>query len=385
MNKKELSRIIFFFILFFILNLFLISKIAHAQCTITFSCPSTPTTTPSVVNYQLQNAYCIVTSTTISIGTCIENSISISVIALILSFILVAISYMIGEVIKIDGFRGWYKGELWETAKSVLLVVIIYSLLVEIGTIANALSGVGSSSIGVSASSLPSSSLSPTLSTLYANVENVYVAPLLTSSYNAYYGLLGVAVGIDAIKSLVVYINIPIPILPIPLMVVGALATGVQENIFFSNVLVSSSSYSFVNQAFDFITVPLLTLFQVMSDIMIPLFIVSLSVLLPIGILFRALPFLRSVGGMLIAFAIAISLVFPALLLGINVPIQTMLHNIFVPPTPTTTSPNNDISPLICIPITAMFNFFQSALCGLKNTFAPFNNLVNVFKKGVWI
>ncbi len=366
MNRTEFGRRIILFFLLFVLGMvfFLNAKPAAStpSCTISFSCTPSSTTTPAAVNNKLTNAYCIVTGTKTSVGNCIEKSASIAVLALIISFLMVAVSYMIGEVIKIDEFKGWYKGELWETAKSVLLIVIIYSLLVEIGGVANALTGNGA------LPSTPSGSngLSSTLSTLYSNVQNNYISPELNAvAYPAYYGILGVAVGLDFIKSFVIYLNIPIPILPIPGAVAGALATGVQENVFFSNVLISGQSYSFVNQAFDFITVPLLVLFQFLNDVMIPLLVTSLSVLLPIGIIFRSMPFLRPIGGMLIAFAIAISLVFPTLLLAVNLPVQNFMTGILNPPA-VPSSVAISAGPLECTLLQSMVTFL-TPLCALVN------------------
>ncbi|MCL4381332.1 MAG: hypothetical protein M1331_01015 [Candidatus Marsarchaeota archaeon] len=366
MDRTEFGRrIILFFLLFVLGGVFLLNAEPAAltpSCNLSFSCPSSTPTSPAVVSGKLSNAYCIVTGTKISVGSCIDSSASIAVLALIVSFLMVAVSYMIGEVIKIDEFKGWYKGELWETAKSVLLIVIIYSLLVEIGGVANALTGGGA----LPAAPSGSAGLSSTLSTLYSNVQNDYISPELNNvAYPAYYGILGVAVGLDYIKSFVLYINIPIPILPIPGAVAGALATGVEENVFFSNVLISGKSYSFVNQAFDFITVPLLILFQFLNDVMVPLLVTSLSVLLPIGIIFRSMPFLRPIGGMLIAFAIAISIVFPTLLLAVNMPIQNFMAGILTPPA-APSSVTIPAAPLECTLLQSMINF-ATPLCLFVN------------------
>ena len=45
---------------------------------------------------------------------------------------------------------------------------------------------------------------------------------------------------------------------------------------------------------------------------------IGLAVLLPLGIIFRAIPFLRGIGGTLIALGIGASIIFPVMLLAVN-------------------------------------------------------------------
>ncbi len=375
MNKKiNLLFIFILFLSFFIFsNFFITATPAGTACSLSLSCTPSKTTSPASAT-ALPSTYCIMTGSSEPVGKCITDSIPIAFIALTVSLLMIAVSYMIGEVLQISGFKNWYKAEIWELTKSALLVAIIFSLLVEIGGIANALVGAPPGS---------TTSLSSTLGSLYTSIQSNYLVPELASAYTAYWGLLGVSVGLSFIKSISVMLYIPIPVLPIPPLTIGALSFGFQENLFLSNTLESShGSYSFVNQAFDFITVPLLMLFQFMKDMFIPLAMLCLSILLPIGLVFRAMPFLRSIGGMLIAIAIAISIIFPTLLLAINVPIQNFLMNTLSPPTAPTTFTINT-SPLICPLLQQIFNTVKTPICSIVTS--PFIVDSSVFFTGILV
>lgn len=360
MNKKFYSILIFsLFFLFALFSIFIINTINASTCTLSFSCNPSSSISSAIAKPAPLTSYCIISGTTESIGKCINSSIPIAVIGIVFAILMGGLAYMIGEVLEISRFKDWYKSEIWELVKSVLIVVIIFSLIIEIGGIANALIGNPTPN---------SSSISTTLSSFYASIQKNYIEPQLASAYNAYWGILGVSIGLSFMKSISIMLYIPLPVLPVPLGTVGALSFGVEENLFLSNILESMyTPYSFVNQAFTFIAVPLLMLFQFLHDLFIPLIGLSLSILLPIGIIFRAIPFLRPMGGMLIAIAFAFALVFPTLLLAINMPIQNFLEHIIVPPKISSHSKTSNINPLICTSLETIINLVKAPFCAISN------------------
>jgi len=57
---------------------------------------------------------------------CINNAIGLAVIGILVSFAAIAGAYLIGEVFEMGGLKGWYKTEIWEVTKTILLVAIIF-------------------------------------------------------------------------------------------------------------------------------------------------------------------------------------------------------------------------------------------------------------------
>ena len=68
--------------------------------------------------------HCIIGTAT-DLGSCIADSIPIAGVGILLSLSFVAIAFMLGEVLKFEGLSNWYKTELWETTKSMLIVAVI--------------------------------------------------------------------------------------------------------------------------------------------------------------------------------------------------------------------------------------------------------------------
>ena len=86
--------------------------------------------TPATIQTGGVQIGCIITGTMISPGMCVLSSVPYMMIGILLSFMVIALTYMIGNVINYSRMKDWYKTELWETIKSLLLVVIIMASLV---------------------------------------------------------------------------------------------------------------------------------------------------------------------------------------------------------------------------------------------------------------
>src|ERR1700733_3920180 len=83
------------------------------------------------------NIQCVITNSTTTIGNCIAAAIPLALLGLGLSLMMVGVVYMMGEVFQYDRLKRFYQNELWETIKSALIVVLVFSSLVVASAIAS--------------------------------------------------------------------------------------------------------------------------------------------------------------------------------------------------------------------------------------------------------
>ena len=283
----------------------------------------------SSVTNSLQNSYCIITQSTTSIGACIMSAIPVALIGILLSIMLIAVAYMLGEVFNISNLKGWYKGELWEVAKSVAIIVIIFAVLVIMSGIAATLYGLPYSTSLTGNQVSASGIVLNNLVGVYTSTMNDYIIPQYSIVNNALNGMIGLSLAVGALKSFTYSLYFPIPI-----PFAGSLDFGSAGSIYKSSVIESiaaAPNLSFVVDIISLIIIPIEILFSLLSAYFIDIVAIGLSVFLPIGIVLRAIPFLRGIGGTMIGIGIMISLIFPSLLLLFNIPVSSLM----VGPTPT--------------------------------------------------
>ncbi|MFI5412808.1 MAG: hypothetical protein ACHQX1_02865 [Candidatus Micrarchaeales archaeon] len=277
------------------------------------------------------NLYCATSG--VSTGTlsdCINSTIPYVVIALMLSFTMVAFAYLIGEVFGIQSFKGWYKGELWEAIKSLLIVGVVFSAIVIFGEIAALLPG--------GPANIPNGSttgLDFLYTQAYAYLDGTSTVPgavnLTNESFN---NLLGSSVGSEYLKSITLntYFTIPFPPVPVPTVpVFGSFNLGTDFNVFQSEVIDSSITgpASIEKDTLGYLVFPMMLVLGAQLFLFVTLIPIGLGILLPLGLIFRATPFLRSIGGTLIALAIAVIIVYPALLAIFNAPITLFFSPLY--------------------------------------------------------
>ncbi|MCL4404505.1 hypothetical protein M1583_00755 [Candidatus Marsarchaeota archaeon] len=288
-------------------------------------------------------------------GVCIESAIPLAIIGLLVSFIIVAIAFMLGNVFQISSLKNWYKGELWEAAKTTIIVVIIFAVLIILGAIVLGLSGNNApvSSLPLSSSGA-SSAVGQNLNELYSVTLNDYVNPDMVSLNESYYALEGLATGITDLKTTKISDWIPIPI-----PFVGSLQFGSSAALLSSSVIESNTvlpTFSFIKDIIMVVLIPVYIVLGVLSSAIYSILAAAFVLFIPIGIIFRAFPFTRGLGGSFIAIGIAIALVFPSLLILFNLPIQNYLL-------PLVFNPNIGYSATTsCDYLT--FNFFEDMACG---------------------
>ena len=253
---------------------------------------------------------------------------SVLALAFMLSFLVIAIGVIINRVVPGTKLNEWLKNEYWEMAKSAILIAGAISILVFAGNISLLLIGqqaTGSytlSGLNQILNTLSSSS-GQALCSIYLDINNFGGAESIFPE-----SPLGIIQGIATLKT----INVGYW-LPIPIPGVAAFTFGSEFQLYNNPMLesVSASSIgqfeSIVNDIINFLYFPVSSLIAFMYILMPLIVYIGIMVFVPLGIIFRAFPFLRPIGGTLFAFGVGLSIVFPLLITLINEPVTTILYN----------------------------------------------------------
>jgi len=253
---------------------------------------------------------------------------SVLALAFMLSFLVIAIGVIINRAVPGTKLGEWLKNEYWEMAKSAILIAGAISALVFAGNISILLIGQQATSSYTMAglnqilNTLGSSS-GQALCSIYSDINN------FGSSEGGFpESPLGIATGISTWKTINVGYWLPIPITG-----VGAFTFGSTFQVYNNPMLESVSPTpigqfeSIVNDIINFLYFPVSSLVALMYILMPLIVYIGIMVFVPLGIIFRAFPFLRPVGGTLFAFGVGLSIVFPLLIMLINEPLTTILYH----------------------------------------------------------
>ncbi|MDE1854812.1 MAG: hypothetical protein KGH57_00620 [Candidatus Micrarchaeota archaeon] len=252
------------------------------------------------------------------------NLIGFSLLGLIISIDVVAIGYIIGRIIPSSGIRNWISEEFLEIAKTAMLIVGIFAVLTLMGNVASLLT---LQPTGTSYQSSISSLVSSACGYLNTVIGNQAVSS--SSSTGPIYGLpaaldymLGLAYSLGGLNSIKVGFFLPIPI-PIPPDV--WLEFGYVNQPYVNTMLESTpttGSYeSMLNDMFTFLLFPISMLLIAQQALLPMIVILGLAVLIPVGIAMRSFPFIRGVGGTLVAIGIGMAVIYPATLALLNGPV----------------------------------------------------------------
>lgn len=290
---------------------------------------------------------------TLGLSTSISTTaISVSLLALIVSFDVIGLAYVIGRIFPTTNVRNWLGREYWEVTKSAILIAALFSIL----AIA---SGFGVLLTGGSAGSYSS------------NIQNLLGSSesyLCTVNNQANYAIANIfpsILGISALKSIVIsYPGFPVP--PVPLPGLADLAevvfrSGITFNPF-SNFLYGvefvylGQNLSFFIDFILYLIIPVKVFFSTQIIILPGLMTLGLVVLIPTGLVMRALPFIRGIGGTLIAFGIGLAIIWPTLLVLLNAPISSYFCGVLSPnfcntnvgPTAITCPPGETLTNDVC-------------------------------------
>ncbi|MGC8662311.1 MAG: hypothetical protein ACP5RT_00815 [Candidatus Micrarchaeia archaeon] len=309
-------------------------------------------------------------------NTTIQPSPLFSVLALsfMLSFLVIAIGVIISKVVPGTNLSEWLKNEYWEMAKSAILIAGSVGFLVFAGNLSlllinqKPLTQYGLTGVATSLN---------TLSTSAFEAINTILGNLFNSELGS--NLFGLVQGIGTLKSINLGWWVPLP------LEYGAFTFGTKFNLYTNPMLESSSSGQFesiINDTLNFIFVPVTILFFAIGVLLPMIVFVGFMILVPIGIIFRAFPFLRPIGGTLYAFGIGLSIIFPLLIILLNLPVSNLIFSLLTPPaTQSTTYLSGIINILIdSLATTVSFAANPALYIGATVSIYPaLNNLVPFF------
>ena len=253
-------------------------------------------------------------------------AVSISLLALSLSFDVVAVGYMLSRIFPAAGIRNWLQNEYWEIAKSAMLIAGIYLAITFISSIALFV---------IPGAVAPSASYVNNIGTLYSE-SYTYLNTVCGNLANIWNGVstLGIAIGLYQGLSISLYVPLPIPF-------VGAFLSGFSVSPLYTTYLLESGSHilvqyeSMLNDMIKFILFPTSLLTVGLMYNLYSIIEASLTMIIPLGLVFRAFPFSRNIGGTLIAIGIGAGIVYPSILVLFNYPLtQAISPYIYVAPAP---------------------------------------------------
>lgn len=287
------------------------------ECTTLFGSSSTGTSTTTSVPVPGYQGF--PTST-------FQNAIAASLIALLISFDIVGIAYVISKLVPSSQIRNWLPREYWELTKSAILIAVIFSVITFI-------SGVGVLLLGQTpnASTAGTTNINSTISA----AEN-YLCTVNNQANFAIDKISPLVIGLGVIENpgngnglRITYLGIPIPPVVIPTApYLPVFRSGITFYPFSS--LLENVNFVYLGQFMSvfidyilFLLVPIKLIFSGQIILLPYMVSIGLVVLLPAGLILRALPFTRGVGGTLIAYAIGFSVIWPGILILFNAPVSS--------------------------------------------------------------
>ncbi len=296
------------------------------------------------------------------------SAISIALLALTISFDVLAIGYVISKVFPQTELSSWLQNEYWETAKSALLIVAIFSAISLLNNVSAFFYQPVSSSTCLNAAPVTPDYNLVNAACSYLSQTNTYLA-------NSFSYFMGLGVTLGALDSLNVGVY-----LPIPLIVVG-FKFGFTADPYQNHLLEADTPgqyESLLNDLIDYIAFPLAMLIYVQSSILPYLFVIGIEVLIPLGLVLRAFPFVRGVGGSVIAVGLALSVIYPAVLAVFNSVVTNALQVSALSPPSTSCGWN-----ILCSALGVIYTIFPGingvgdGLASIGNIFPALNGIIN--------
>jgi len=244
-----------------------------------------------------------------------QNFIGIALLALTISIDVVAFGYVLARLVPGTGIRGWLDNEYWEIAKSAMLIAGIYAILMFVSSISLILAGCPPPAGG---------NVANNINTLISIDSASYFQTVANEINTKISELYGVSFWLGFFRNVQPTITVPIPLLE------GVtLLSGFQMYIY-SNPLLeqgpTTGTYeSILNDAFTMLIFPITMLFVAQEIGLAYIVAIGLGIFIPLGIVFRAFPFIRGVGGTLVGIGFALAVIYPAEIALINIPVNNAL------------------------------------------------------------
>ncbi|MGC8699456.1 MAG: hypothetical protein ACP5RK_00410 [Candidatus Micrarchaeia archaeon] len=278
-----------------------------------------------------------------------------------LSFLVVAIGVVISKAVPNTNLNEWLKNEYWEMAKSAILIAGSVGFIIFAGNISLLLinqqpvTQYGFAGIGSALNSLSTAS-SQALCSVYSNIN-----ALGNSGSTNFFNLVE---GIGVMKSINIGWYVPLP------LIVGAFTFGTTFNIYSNPMLESTASTgqyeSILNDTLNYLYLPVMLIIYLLGITLPSIIYIGMMILVPLGIILRAFPFLRPIGGTLFAFGIGLSLFLPLLIILINMPVSNILYNVMTTNMGVSTS-SQGASGIIGVLLNGLASIWNAALNGLAN------------------
>jgi hypothetical protein len=260
------------------------------------------------------------------------NTISLALLALTVSFDVVAIAYVVNKLSPTTGIRDWISTEYWEIAKTAMLIVGIYATLTLLGNIATLIAPstiVSPLTTTASAASVTASGYDFTGMTNLVNGACAYLDGESASAGTTLNYLFGLSEATGFFKNLIIRAAI---IIPTPY---AFILSGFSMNVYWNNMIASEVTttpwQSMLHDLLFMVAIPVTLAIEAQLTLLPIIFVLGLGALIPVGLLLRAFPFVRGVGGTLIAIGVGVSLIYPATLVLFNYPITVALEGNAVP------------------------------------------------------
>ena len=249
------------------------------------------------------------------------TGLELALLALTVSFDVVAIAYALSRLFPNTGIKNWLQTEYWEIAKTAIIIVVIFAAITFIANLSYLL--------------VPSVVQSPiTLSNNVADITPLiagaegYLCGVNTQLVNTWeeFGILSAGTGFWS--TLQVGFYIPIPALG-PYI---AFYDGITF-LPFANWLLQTGNYfiapygSIINDLINFVLFPFSSITLGLITTLPSLAYVGLTFFIPLGLLFRAFPFIRGIGGTIIAIGLALCLVMPSVFILFNYEVTSVLSS----------------------------------------------------------
>jgi len=259
-------------------------------------------------------AYTLPPSATIPAG-----AVGLSLIALMFSINIVAIGFILSKIFPNTGIDGWLRGgkgqgEYWEIAKTAILIVLIYSIVAFVTNISTFFAP----PVSGSACTNPA----PVSYTL-VNAACQYLNSVKTHLGDTYNFLFGLSSTLGALNSLSVSIFLPIPT---PIV---SFKFGFEAKPYVNSMLLGAGGQfsSLLNDMITIVAFPVSLLVVVQMSMLPFIFMIGLAGLIPMGLVLRAMPFTRNIGGTLVALGLGVSVIYPSVLIIFNYPITSAFQD----------------------------------------------------------
>lgn len=265
------------------------------------------------------------------------GAIAMAFIALTLSFDVIAIGYIFSKIFPGSGIKEWIATEYWEVTKTALLIVGIYAALSLLGNMAAMIAPPAIVTAGGSGITVASTSADFTGLTSLSNGACSYLNYEATFADKSINYFTGASESLGLLWSLFIKFNVEIPISAVPPITYasGFVMQPYQNKMLLSGPQFVGSDYqSIINDMWLIIVMPVSVAIEGQLSLIPLLFAVGLGALIPMGLILRAIPFVRGVGGTFIAIGVGLALVYPSTLVLLNYPVTVALQGsaISVPP-----------------------------------------------------